>query len=521
MEESFRLVLERVPPRPSSIARTVPRDLDAITLKALAKAPVDRYASVSEFDADLARWLDGRPVTAVPPRPWYVAARFVRRNKALTATAAALILSLVAGIIAVERQARIADRRFEDARQLIHTTIFDIQPKLEAIPATLPLRTTLIEETMKYLEAASKDAGGNVPLLRELSNAYQQLARVQGDISTSTLGNQAAAADRYDRAKALLDAALAIEPGNPDLLKDASLLLGRIAGFENSRGASDAALARAGAAVLYAERYLAARPGDRDARQVLASAVFYQGMTTPAEQWEARRDVFERARGMFADLAADPSANEAVRRNVGILNRHLSVMHYDRDLAAPAVAHARKALDVSEGVLAARPQDTALQIEAAQDAYILGMALDLAGEGRGAPVHYARARTLLDGVRAADRSNTRATLLLGETLRFSAANRLTARDLPAARREAAEAMALFDEQARQGPLLQVVKWRYAAAMAVHGDVDRAEGRRDTACEAYRRSAALFAEADRQATLTHQVKREADRVGALASECPSK
>jgi serine/threonine-protein kinase len=518
VEEAFRLVLEGVPPRPGTIAPTVPRDLDAITMKALAKAPADRYTSVSDLDADLARWVEGRPVTAVPPRPWYVAARFVRRNQALTATAAALVLSLVAGIVAFQRQARIADRRFEDARQLIHTTIFDLQPKLEAIPGTLPLRRTLIEETMKYLEAVSKDAGGNVPLLRELSNAYQQLARVQGDISTSTLGNQADAADRYDKAKALLDAALAIEPRNPDLLKDAALLLGRIAGFENSRGASDAALARAESAVSYAERNLEARPGDRDARQVLAGAVFYQGMTTPAEAWAARKAVFERALAIFSELAADPAAGEAVRRNVGILNRHLSSMHYDKALAAPAVAHARKAREVSEAVLATRPRDVALQIDAAQDAYILGMALDQAGDGAAAPEHYARARALLEGVREADRSNARATLLLGETARYSAANRVAAGDLAGARQQAAEANALFATLAGQGPLLQVVQWRYASAIAVAADVERVDGRPGAACEAYRRSAALFADADRQSTLTDQVRREFDRVRAQAADC---
>ena len=73
---------------------------------------------------------------------------------------------------------------FEDARQLVHTVIFDIQPKMESIAATLPLRQTLIEQTMRYLESVSRDAGDNVDLLLELSNAYQQLARVQGDVTS-------------------------------------------------------------------------------------------------------------------------------------------------------------------------------------------------------------------------------------------------------------------------------------------------------------------------------------------------
>ncbi|HEY9476018.1 MAG TPA: Stk1 family PASTA domain-containing Ser/Thr kinase, partial [Mycobacteriales bacterium] len=51
---------------PSQVNRDVPRNLDSIVLKAMAKNPVNRYQSGAEMRADLVRAISGRPVTATP-----------------------------------------------------------------------------------------------------------------------------------------------------------------------------------------------------------------------------------------------------------------------------------------------------------------------------------------------------------------------------------------------------------------------------------------------------------------------
>lgn len=51
---------------PSQVNRDVPRALDAIVLKAMAKNPINRYQSAAEMRADLARAISGRPVQAEP-----------------------------------------------------------------------------------------------------------------------------------------------------------------------------------------------------------------------------------------------------------------------------------------------------------------------------------------------------------------------------------------------------------------------------------------------------------------------
>lgn len=52
---------------PQTLKRKLSGDLDNIICKALARAPVERYASVGELGADLQRYLRGKPVRARKP----------------------------------------------------------------------------------------------------------------------------------------------------------------------------------------------------------------------------------------------------------------------------------------------------------------------------------------------------------------------------------------------------------------------------------------------------------------------
>jgi eukaryotic-like serine/threonine-protein kinase len=51
---------------PSSVNADVPKELDAIVMKALAKNPENRYANAVEFEQDLRRFLSGQQVHATP-----------------------------------------------------------------------------------------------------------------------------------------------------------------------------------------------------------------------------------------------------------------------------------------------------------------------------------------------------------------------------------------------------------------------------------------------------------------------
>ena len=433
---------------------------------------------------------------------------------------AALVTLASAGAAIYVRQARIEQRRFEDARRLINAVVQEIQPKLESIPATLPLRQILIERTMTYLESVSRDAGNNVPLLLELGNAYAQLARVQGDVSTSTLGRQSAAGDRYHKAEALLQRAESIAPNDASVLKDAALFYGRLAGFENTQGQEEQAVAHARRAVECAERLQAARPGDFDAREILAFSVFYLATAAPAADWDLRVATYQRAGDLYRQLAGERPQKVNLGRNASVCDRALGSLQQSRGHLDIARTHAARALAASERQLAAAPNDPLARLDVAIDEGLLASIEDSAGDGAAARARHDRAIGLGEGIVTADPANARARLITADAKRHFVRNRLAAGDVAAARRAAQSSVEAYEGFRENGKLANAVNWRFAAATAALADVEAADGHAVLACDTYKRAVAVFEAIDRESALVDLVKVDADRARASLARCPA-
>src|SRR5262245_36891146 len=96
-------------------------DLDTIVLKALRKEPERRYQSARELSEDLQHHLEGRPVSARADTVGYRAGKFVRRHRTVVTAGLLVAASLIAGIVTTTWQARLAERRFDEARRLIRS----------------------------------------------------------------------------------------------------------------------------------------------------------------------------------------------------------------------------------------------------------------------------------------------------------------------------------------------------------------------------------------------------------------
>jgi WD40 repeat protein len=80
--EVLNQVITCDPPGPRRLDRAIPRDLESICLKAIAKEPRHRYASARELADDLRCFLDGEPVRARPISPWRRVLRRAHRRPA-------------------------------------------------------------------------------------------------------------------------------------------------------------------------------------------------------------------------------------------------------------------------------------------------------------------------------------------------------------------------------------------------------------------------------------------------------
>jgi hypothetical protein len=113
-------VVQDEPRPPRRINDRIPRDLETICLKAMAKEPARRYASAAELADDLRRFLRGEPIQARPVGPAERFARWCRRNPRtalLAGSVAVLLVVLALGSTAAAfglRQERDAARAAEE-----------------------------------------------------------------------------------------------------------------------------------------------------------------------------------------------------------------------------------------------------------------------------------------------------------------------------------------------------------------------------------------------------------------------
>jgi tetratricopeptide (TPR) repeat protein len=187
---SPHLVLQQVvrdePLPPRQLNDTVPRDLETICQKAMAKERARRYQTAGELADDLRRWQRGQPILARPvgrlARGW----RWCRRNRRLTALTAALLLVLLSGLGGVTWQWRRAEAQAEDARRHFQQARETVDRYLTAVsedPAIKsgnlePLRRQLLGMARDYYEAFVHDHAEDPSLQAELGRAYGRLGTI-------------------------------------------------------------------------------------------------------------------------------------------------------------------------------------------------------------------------------------------------------------------------------------------------------------------------------------------------------
>ena len=135
--EIQRIIREVDPPKPSTrisqnsetlagVAghrRTEPRklggvvrgELDWIVMRALEKDRSRRYETANSLGSDIHRYMSGQAVLAAPPSAGYRARKFIRRNRAMVSSGAAVALALLVGVVAFGWQANVARRQRDRA----------------------------------------------------------------------------------------------------------------------------------------------------------------------------------------------------------------------------------------------------------------------------------------------------------------------------------------------------------------------------------------------------------------------
>jgi len=137
----LRKILEESPVPPRRIDPRVPRDLETIVLKAIAREPGERYGSAGALRSDLELFAAGKPIRARRSGAWRRCRLWCRRNPALASLGAvAVVLSLVVVLVSLRSAHEARSRASHLQRQLYASTVRLSQSALEEGDVLVGLR---------------------------------------------------------------------------------------------------------------------------------------------------------------------------------------------------------------------------------------------------------------------------------------------------------------------------------------------------------------------------------------------
>jgi len=291
-----------------------PQDLQAIVARATADDPVDRYSSVEALAADVANYLDGRPVQAASRRLGYRAWKFVKRNRLAVGTAAVAAVAML-GLIG---QVVVESQRSREA---------EAQARVEAANAN-----QVLEFLVELIESAApgEARGEDVTVMQVLEQGRERIsAEAIADPALRVrtlfaLGNVYSALEVQAPAQELLaeSARLARELGDVEEEVRALNVLGVSAVLVDDRELADEALRRAAA---LARAYPDIEAGER------ASAINDLGLMMI--YFEDR----QRGRELIAEALT-------IREEAGLAERRVATSYHNLGVAERQLGNYREAM---------------------------------------------------------------------------------------------------------------------------------------------------------------------------------
>ena len=339
-------------------------DLDWIILMALRKDAMRRYVSVEQFSEDIRKYMAGLPVVARNDVFSYRAGKFLRRNKLGIAAIVIIIATLAGGVVSTRREQARTKARFNDVRTLANTILFEIGDAIRDLSGSRPARFLLVKKVQIYLDKLEQESRDDPSLERELADAYKKLEEVQyrpGYESLNDIHGALASAhkelelrDRVSLAEAGVAARLAVA--------DAHIRLSDLLDRASDPQAADAHVQLA---LQLREALYAQNPKNVAVGTILAGSYRVAGdREKRAGHQQAFYDFNRKALAISDGLLAEHPQDEAIKRQYS-----LDLVRLGDSLGSPdeqslgryeeARTIYERALEIRETLTIANPSDTA------------------------------------------------------------------------------------------------------------------------------------------------------------------
>ncbi|MFO0915510.1 MAG: protein kinase [Pirellulales bacterium] len=149
-------------PKPGTVVRGLPRDLDTIVLKSMARFAEDRYSTAREFAEDLKRFLDRRPIVAKRSSRWHRCWQLARRHQLLASLLALIVILLLTlaiggplaawSLLTARNRSLTAEHHAEMSRarllQILTSTLSANVESLEDVPEAAAVHERMLRDTL-------------------------------------------------------------------------------------------------------------------------------------------------------------------------------------------------------------------------------------------------------------------------------------------------------------------------------------------------------------------------------------
>jgi tetratricopeptide (TPR) repeat protein len=390
----------------------------------MKKSADERYGSAEQLAEDLRRYLRGFPVEARADTTRYRVRKFVQRHRTAAVAATLFFVAIIGGIITTSWQASVAKaeraratRHLNEVRELTNVFLADVYDALAKLPGGTTARQLIVENSVKYLSGMEREAQDSPDFQRDLAQAYDRLADVQGDYIGANLGDTQAAVESLRSALRLRKAAAQRAPSiesRRELLRSYVKLSEMLTG----QSAMSEALPLAREGVVIADQLLA----DKDAKEIDRRYAAAAYMTLGWEHGimgdeENANGPLLKARSLYEALAHENPHDYEEQRGLMLISARIGDVYmaglHQPEKALPLYVEAVRLI---EPMIAKEPQNAELRRAKAFALTTIGEAHNDLGNAKEALPNHERALAIVEQLRIADPADHLAPLAVAYIL---------------------------------------------------------------------------------------------------------
>ncbi len=526
--------------RPREVNRRIPRPLEAICLKAMARMPNERYQSAREMSDDLERFLGDERVLAyrepLPAKAW----RWIRNHRtwvlssaaALTVAVTALTIGVVllsaanvrernereraeANFAEATQQRELAERNFALARSAVHDYYITVsEDTLLQQPGMQGLREDLLRQALVYYQRFLDERQDDPSLRQEVADAHYYAG-----IIVQAISSPSEALPHFEKAAVL----------QKDLLEKSADKVAIKSGYGQSLNAIGGVYFRLGKlneARDYFQQGSTIREevAQADSKNVEAARVFANSVMNIGSTFLARREfeqaipLLERAQ-MIRLVHVDELDNSdpKLQRDLGMGYYQLALVRRELGNAAVAESSFLTAIESFTRLLAIEPHEMSHQRNLALSLRGVADLKASANESAAAVEYFRRAQDILEELtsRNPDVHNYAAELAgvhinLAVQLLQEGQNE---QGLAAAQR----AVDLLRDLTQLAETVPAYRMDLGIALRARGELLVAAGDKDAAREQFAESQAILAELLRESPASDRYAEELSLTVAAASD----